>query len=168
MSEHVPTESEKYFKRKASEVATQPIEEEEDLCTYCGQAPPDDCGCSAQDARREEDDEAPSVESSHRMGKQRKRQPLSASKGPAYRQVVAEGSAASEGGEEDEAPEDEMPPIDVNELPDLHQYFQNYPTVSDENVISMCRAYASYLASLSKKKLAQSSCLPKRRRKSYK
>lgn len=42
---------------------------------------------------------------------------------------------------------------DEEPLPSLHEYFEQFPHVSDEAVISMCRAYASYLASLQKKKL---------------
>lgn len=40
----------------------------------------------------------------------------------------------------------------TDDQPDLHQYFSRYPDVSDDNVISMCRAYASYLVSLRPKK----------------
>lgn len=52
-------------------------------------------------------------------------------------------------------------------LPDLHEYFMQFPAISDENVISMCRAYASYLASLSKKKIFKKpdGCLSLKRRR---
>lgn len=74
-----------------------------------------------------------------------------ASKGPLYRQV--------ELSEENSPPPDAEAPADadegeaVDELPDLHSYFMQWPQVDDAAVISMCRAYASYLASLSKKKI---------------
>jgi len=66
----------------------------------------------------------------------------------------AQGNAEPEEEEEDEQGEDEQPV--ESGLPDLHDYFNQFPAISDENVISMCRAYASYLASLSKKKIFKS------------
>jgi len=67
--------------------------------------------------------------------------------------------------EEDEPGEDEQSP--ESGLPDLHDYFNQFPAISDENVISMCRAYASYLASLSKKKIFKKpdGCLTLKRRR---
>lgn len=38
--------------------------------------------------------------------------------------------------------------------PDLHHYFDGFPHIPDEKVILICRAYASYLASLRKKTVA--------------
>lgn len=43
-------------------------------------------------------------------------------------------------------------PIEHDDVPDLGAYFSLFD-IDDEAVISMCRAYASYLASLSKKKI---------------
>lgn len=156
---YVKTEAEKdAIKRKRSDPPTQLVEED---CTYCG-GPLDACGCSAQDPREpmeEEASEGPTAAA-----------PPVAGKGPHYRQIVEdEDSAGALEGED--APADEADEPDQLDLPDLHQYFQGYPSVSDENVISMCRAYASYLASLSKKKLKSTSgsgkgCVPKRRRRS--
>lgn len=70
--------------------------------------------------------------------------------------------------EDDQAPQDDDPRLlaalgepqdldledgDQEHLPCLHEYFAEFPDVTDDAVISMCRAYASYLASLQKKKL---------------
>jgi len=78
-------------------------------------------------------------------------------KGLMLSQAVEDVSSSSkEKGEE--IPDDDL---DIR-VPDLHRYFQQFD-VADDAVVSMCRAYASYLASQSKKKLQ--GCLPKRRRK---
>lgn len=68
--------------------------------------------------------------------------------------------------QEEEPEEDEGEEAAASEtgLPDLHEYFEQYPAISDENVISMCRAYASYLASLSKKKIFKEPVITKKRR----
>jgi len=87
-----------------------------------------------------------------------------AGKGPLYREIPEEEEEeASPGGDE---PSGELKPQDdESESPDLHSYFMQFPGVAADAVVSMCRAYASYLASRSKKKLQ--GCLPKikRRRK---
>lgn len=59
---------------------------------------------------------------------------------------------------EDPADEDDLDsgevllPVEPDDVPDLGAYFSLFD-IDDEAVISMCRAYASYLASLSKKKI---------------
>jgi len=87
-----------------------------------------------------------------------------AGKGPLYREIPEEEEdEASQG--EDEPPGEALPQDEESESPDLHSYFTQFPGVAADAVVSMCRAYASYLASRSKKKLQ--GCLPKikRRRK---
>jgi len=82
-----------------------------------------------------------------------------AGKGPAYRQVELEEDDVEDEGEE--PPGDE--PEDAHDnLPNLHEYFQHFD-VTDEKVISMCRAYASYLSSLRPKKTASAYATPRRR-----
>lgn len=76
-----------------------------------------------------------------------------AGKGPLYRQV--ELSEEQSPPPDAEAPEEEAGEA-CDDLPDLHSYFMQWPQVGDDAVISMCRAYASYLASLSKKKIYKS------------
>lgn len=69
--------------------------------------------------------------------------------------------------DEDDAPppaEEGEDDIEEVEAPDLGEYFDLFPHVSDDMVISMCRAYASYLASISKKKITFG-CLPRRSKK---
>jgi len=87
-----------------------------------------------------------------------------AGKGPLYREIPEEEEEEmSQGG--DEPSGESKPQDDESESPDLHSYFMQFPGVAADAVVSMCRAYASYLASRSKKKLQ--GCLPKikRRRK---
>jgi len=82
-----------------------------------------------------------------------------ARKGPMYHDVDLDDV------EEDEHPsgeEDEVEP--PNSLPDLHQYFNRFPHISDMDVVSMCRAYASFLASMSKQKLIKDATMNKKRR----
>jgi len=76
--------------------------------------------------------------------------PPSALKGPMYRAMIDDEEDDDEDIEQDEGEASSEP---ESSLPDLHHYFSKFPSISDENVISMCRAYASYLASLSKKKI---------------
>lgn len=131
----VPTEAEKFeMKRKRSIEATQPVEEEECPCF-------DDTGYYC--------DECIAILQAEEKAQKR------AGKGPAHRQVEAE--------EEDEA-EGEAPPEpeDESDLPDLHQYFEHFE-IPDEKVISMCRAYASYLSSLRPKKPTNAFASPRRR-----
>jgi len=65
------------------------------------------------------------------------------------------GERGEDSGADHHSSEGEEDPTTTG-LPDLHEYFMQFPAISDENVISMCRAYASYLASLSKKKIFKS------------
>lgn len=84
------------------------------------------------------------------------REPSAAGKGPLNIYAAEEVSSSSH---EEKGNGDAD--IDIR-VPDLHRYFEQFD-VADDAVVSMCRAYASYLASQSKKKLQ--GCLPKRRRK---
>lgn len=133
----VPTEAEKYElkrKRSANVEATQPVEEEECPCIDETGTYCDEC----QDLLEAE------MKAQKRAGK-----------GPAYRQVEAE--------EEDDAEGEGPPePEDESDLPDLHQYFDRFE-IPDEKVISMCRAYASYLSSLRPKKITNAYATPRRR-----
>jgi len=83
-----------------------------------------------------------------------------AGKGPAYRQVELEEDDVDDEGEE-LVPNDEPEEAHDN-LPNLHEYFQHFD-VTDEKVISMCRAYASYLSSLRPKKSTNAYATPRRR-----
>jgi len=87
-----------------------------------------------------------------------------AGKGPLYREIPEEEEEEASPGV-DEPSGELKPQDDESESPDLHSYFMQFPGVAADAVVSMCRAYASYLASRSKKKLQ--GCLPKikRRRK---
>lgn len=131
----VPTEAEKFeMKRKRSIEATQPVEEEECPCF-------DETGYYC--------DECIAVLQAEEKAQKR------AGKGPAYRQVEAE--------EEDDAEGEGPPePEDESDLPDLHQYFDRFE-IPDEKVISMCRAYASYLSSLRPKKITSAFASPRRK-----
>jgi len=42
----------------------------------------------------------------------------------------------------------------LHAVPDLREYFAQFPSMDTKQVISMCRAYASYLATLTKKEPA--------------
>jgi len=81
-----------------------------------------------------------------------------AGKGPVFTQVE---DVEDEDEEEGEEPRDEPDDADHG-LPNLHEYFQNFD-VTDEKVISMCRAYASYLSSLRPKKPTSAYATPRRR-----
>jgi len=84
-----------------------------------------------------------------------------AGKGPVYRQVDVEDDVEDEG---EEMPIDE--PEDAHDnLPNLHEYFQHFD-IPDEKVISMCRAYASYLSSLRPKPIKSTSAYATPRRRS--
>jgi len=135
----VPTEAEKYEmkrKRSASAEATQPVEEE--VCP-CFDETGDYC-----------DECVGMLEEQHAAG-------AAAGKGPVYRQVD-EREDEAEG--EDVSPHDD--PNAESDLPDLHQYFDHFE-IPDEKVISMCRAYASYLSSLRPKKPTNAYAQPRRR-----
>jgi len=134
LGDFVPTEAEKDdMKRKRSITPTQHVlDEEDDQCSEC-EALGEICSdCAMQD------DAADVL-----MG--------TAGKGPLYRQV--ELSEEADHPPDAEAPAAEEEGEAVDDLPDLHSYFSQWPQVGDDAVISMCRAYASYLASLSKKKI---------------
>jgi len=81
-----------------------------------------------------------------------------AGKGPVYHQVDEEEELEDEG----EEPQGDEPEDANDGLPDLHQYFQAFD-VTEEKVISMCRAYASYLSSLRPKKPTAAYATPRRR-----
>jgi len=81
-----------------------------------------------------------------------------AGKAPVYHQVDDEEEVDDEG----EEPQGDEPSETNDNLPNLHEYFQNFD-VTDEKVISMCRAYASYLSSLRPKKTASAYATPRRR-----
>lgn len=113
-------------KRSASTPATQRLSEGSPSGQYA--------------ASEEEEDQGRSPDLSLSM---RKNHPVSL-KGPAYREVDEEEDEGE--GEEGEADE----PEPETDGPDLHQYFGLYD-IDDAKVISMCRAYASYLVSLKPK-----------------
>jgi len=81
-----------------------------------------------------------------------------AGKGPVYRQIDDEVEEIDDG----EEPQGDEPEEDHDNLPNLHEYFQAFD-VTDEKVISMCRAYASYLSSLRPKKPTNAYATPRRR-----
>lgn len=85
-----------------------------------------------------------------------------AGKGPLYREIPEEDEEEMSQGA-DEPTGESKPQDDESESPDLHTYFMQFPGVAADAVVSMCRAYASYLASRSKKKLQ--GCLPKMKRR---
>lgn len=73
---------------------------------------------------------------------------VQALKGPHYVEDIDEEEDEAEG-EEDRACEVDEPEAETD-VPDLHQYFMGFD-IDDAKVISMCRAYASYLVSLKPK-----------------
>lgn len=135
----VPTEAEKYEakRKRASLEASQLVEEEECQCFNDTGYYCDECQEAAQEA------------ADHAQ--------VRAGKGPVYRQMDEE---------EDEAEGEELAPNDEpdaeSDVPNLHQYFEHFE-ITDDKVISMCRAYASYLSSLRPKKPTNAYAQPRRR-----
>lgn len=100
-----------------------------------------------------------------RLAKQSRRQ-LVAAKGPHYIEDIDdpdEDEEEAEGeGEEGEA--DEPEPESDESIPNLQKYFDLYD-IPDAQVISMCRAYASYLVSLRPKTASPKTLGPRQREK---
>jgi len=140
LGDFVPTEVEKdSLKRSRSITPTQAAQDSE-ACPRC-----EELGYLCDECNEAITAAAQMESMSEAFG----RQP--AGKGPLYRQMDVEEEEIEEE-PEPEVSEGEADPA-IADLPDLHQYFMQWPNVGDDAVISMCRAYASYLASLSKKKI---------------
>jgi len=66
----------------------------------------------------------------------------------ARRQLFASSSGVDD---DEEAQAGEQLASLLHAVPDLREYFAQFPHMDTKQVISMCRAYASYLATLTKK-----------------
>jgi len=124
----VPTEAEKWLGKRKASSPTQPIEDEEqEPCEECSAE-----GCYANCGYHDQRD--PELTQSRPV----------AGKGPLYRQIDEEEEEAE--GEDDRACEVDEPEAEAD-VPDLQAYFDLFD-LDEKTVVSMCRAYASYLVSL--------------------